>query len=104
VVGYALVDVQKTVLKISSLLLKNGVDAAEAVAAVASMIKTGHVQVKISQPSEIASLRRAGYQAAHPDWEAFMLKPLTPKVTAEDARRLLGIGTDRFLISWLDMT
>jgi len=33
-----------------------------------------------------------------------MVKSLTPDVTVEDARRLLGIGTDRFLISWLDMT
>jgi GNAT superfamily N-acetyltransferase len=103
-VGYALVDEDQTVLKIGDLLLKSGVDAAEAVAAVASVKQTAHVQVKISRPSEIASLRRAGYQAAHPDWGAFMLKPLTPEVTADDARRLLGIGTDRFLISWLDMT
>jgi hypothetical protein len=33
-----------------------------------------------------------------------MVKPLVPKVTAADARRLFGIGTDRFLISWLDVT
>ena len=33
-----------------------------------------------------------------------MLKPLAPDVTVDDARRLMGIGTDRFLISWLDMT
>ena len=67
-------------------------------------MKTAYVKVKISRPSEIASLRTAGYHVAHPDWGAFMLKPLTPDVTVEDARRLLGIGTDRFLISWLDMT
>jgi hypothetical protein len=33
-----------------------------------------------------------------------MVKPLVPEVTAEDARRAFGIGTDRFLISWLDTT
>jgi hypothetical protein len=27
-----------------------------------------------------------------------------PEVTVEDVRRLFGIGTDRFLISWLDVT
>ena len=37
-------------------------------------------------------------------WGAFMIKPLTSQVTVEDARRLFGIGTDRFLISWLDLT
>ena len=104
VVGYALAHADKTVLDISDLLLGTGVDAAEAIAALASQVKTNYVKVKISCPGEITSLQQAGYQVAHPDWGAFMLKPLTPEATVEDARRLLGIGTDRFLISWLDMT
>jgi hypothetical protein len=33
-----------------------------------------------------------------------MIKPLVPEVSVEDACRLYGIGTDRFLISWLDIT
>ncbi len=33
-----------------------------------------------------------------------MLKPILPGMTVEDARRLFAIGTDRFLISWLDIT
>jgi hypothetical protein len=41
-------------------------------------------------------MSRAGWQVAHPDWGAFMAKPLTPKVTIEDACRFFGIGTDRF--------
>jgi GNAT superfamily N-acetyltransferase len=103
-VGYALAHVKRTLLYISNLLLKNGTDAAEAVAAVVSGLKTSYVQVKVSRPAEIASLRGAGYRVAHPDWGAFMVKPLVPEVTVEDARRLLAIGTDRFLISWLDTT
>jgi hypothetical protein len=39
-----------------------------------------------------------------PDWGAFMLKPLVPDVRADTARQLFGIGTDRFLISRLDVT
>jgi hypothetical protein len=104
VVGYALAHANKTVLNVSDLLLGTGVDAAEAIAALASQVKTTYVKVKISRPSEITSLRMAGYHVAYPDWGAFMLKPLTPDATVEDARRVLGIGTDRFLISWLDMT
>lgn len=103
-IGYALTHGDKTTLKISDLLLRRGVDAVEAVAAVVSGVKTSYVQVRVSRPMDIASLRRAGYHVAHPDWGAFMLKPLHPEVSVEDARRLLGIGTDRFLISWLDMT
>jgi hypothetical protein len=33
-----------------------------------------------------------------------MVKPLVPEVTIEDTRRLFGMGSDRFLISWLDTT
>ena len=104
VVGYALAHADRAVLKISDLVLKAGMDAAEAVAALAAQVKTTYLKVKISRPGEITSLRQAGYHVAHPDWGAFMVKPLMPEVTVEEARRLLGIGTDRFLISWLDMT
>jgi GNAT superfamily N-acetyltransferase len=103
-VGYALTHADKTMLNISDLPLKGEVDAAEAVAAVAAKLKSDYVQVKISCPSAIASLRAAGFRVAHPDWSAFMIKPLVPEVTVEDARQLFGIGTDRFLISWLDVT
>jgi len=103
-IGYAFVHTDQSMLKISNLTLKLGTDAAEAVAAVTAELKSSYVQVKITRPIEIASLRRAGYQVAHPTWGAFMVKSLTPDVTVEDARRHFGIGTDRFLISWLDVT
>ena len=76
----------------------------EAVAAVVSEVKAPYVQVTMSRPSDIVSFQRAGWQVAHPTWGAFMVKPLLPEVTIGDARQLFGIGTDRFLISWLDTT
>ena len=91
-------------MSISSLLLSKDAEITEAIAAVVNEIKTAYVKVKISRPVEIDSLKRAGYQVAHPTWGAFMLKPLLPDVTVDDARRLFGIGTDRFLISWLDVS
>lgn len=103
-VGYALAAVNQSILVVSDLLLRKEVNPAEAVAAVASRTKTTYVQVKVSRPVEIASLRQAGYRVAHPDWSAFMVKPITSQATVEDARLLFGIGTDRFLISWLDTT
>lgn len=103
-VGYALAHADRLVLSISSLLLRSEVAAAEAVAAVTAELRTPYVRVKVARPAEIASLRRAGFQVAHPDWGAFMVKPLSPEATVEEARRLFGIGTDRFLISWLDTT
>jgi len=103
-VGYALAHKNKSILNISSLLLLRDIDVTEAIAAVVNEIKTPYVKVKISRPVEIASLRDAGFQVAHPAWGAFMLKPLVPEVTIDDARHLFGIGTDRFLISSLDIT
>jgi hypothetical protein len=103
-VGYALNRVDRGILKISSLLLCPEIEPIEAVAAIAAGIKTAYVQVSASRPDEILSLRRAGFRVAHPDWSAFMLKPLAPDASVEEARRLFGIGSDRFLISWLDTT
>jgi predicted acetyltransferase len=103
-VGYAIAHCDETLLTISNLTLQTGIDAAEAVAAIAAELQSAYVQVSISRPVEIASMRAAGYRVAHPTWSGFMVKPLVPEVTIEDARRLFGIGTDRFLISWLDVT
>jgi len=103
-IGYVITQKDKSFLTISSLILTLGTDISEAVAAVVNEIKTDYVKVKITRPVEIASLKRAGYRVAHPTWGAFMLKALAPGVTVEDARHLFGISTDRFLISWLDVT
>ena len=103
-VGYVFAHRDNLMLKVNIQLLHPEIEAAEAVAAVAAELQASYVQVSMSRPSDIASLRGAGYQVAHPDWGAFMVKPLLPEVTIDDARRLFGIGTDRFLISWLDTT
>ena len=103
-VGYALVNGNQTVLKITNLVLEDGIDPAEAVSAVSAEVQADYVQVKLTRPIERDSLSRAKYSVAHPDWGSFMVKPLLADVSIEEARRLFGIGTDRFLISWLDMT
>jgi len=103
-VGFVFANKNELLLKVNIQILRADIDAAEAVAAVASQIKASYVQVTLSRPADIASLRCAGWQVAHPNWEAFMVKPLLPELTGDDARRLFGIGTDRFLVSWLDVT
>lgn len=104
VVGYVFARNEKSMLLINVQLLRMDIHTTEAVAAIAFELKAPFVQVTMSRPSDIDSLRRAGWQVAHPDWGAFMVKPLLPDMTAQDARHLFGIGTDRFLISWLDTT
>ncbi|MDI6694671.1 MAG: GNAT family N-acetyltransferase [Anaerolineales bacterium] len=103
-VGFVFANKNELLLKVNIQILRADIDAAEVVAAVASQIKASYVQVTLSRPADIASLRCAGWQVAHPNWEAFMVKPLLPELTGDDARRLFGIGTDRFLVSWLDVT
>ncbi|HZD57587.1 MAG TPA: GNAT family N-acetyltransferase [Anaerolineales bacterium] len=104
IVGYALAHADQTMLTISNIVLRPGIDPAEAVAAIAAELKSAYIQVKASRPMEISSLRRGGYHVAQPTWDGFMIKSLLPEVSIEDARQLFGIGTDRFLISWLDVT
>lgn len=104
VVGYVFARKEKSILLVNVQVLCIDINAMEAIAAIASELKAPYVQVVMSRPSDIDSLRRAGWQVAHPDWSAFMVKPLLPDMTAEDACQLFGIGTDRFLISWLDTT
>ena len=102
--GYAFAHQNKLTLDISCLLIPDEIDVTEAVAAVVAQFHAAYIKVKITRPVEVARLTRAGFQIAQPTWGAFMIKPLTPEVTIHDARQLFGIGMDRFLISWLDIT
>lgn len=104
IVGYALTRLDQTMLTITNLLIQPWIDAGEAVAAVAAEVKLAYVQVKISRPIEHASLKRLGFHITHPTWDSFMIKPLLSDISVEEARRKFEIGTDRFLISWLDIT
>lgn len=103
-VGYIYARKEDPLLEIHIHLLRPDIDVVEAVAVVASKLKAPYVQVGMTRPSHISSLKRAGWRVTHPNWASFMVKPLVPELTAEDARRLFGIGTDRFLGSWLDVT
>jgi GNAT superfamily N-acetyltransferase len=103
-IGYALVRKNGPVLDIHDLLLPYDIDVTEAAAALVAEMRTIYVQLTVSRRVVMSQLRGAGWQVAYPNWSAFMVKPLLPEVTVCDARRLFGIGTDRFLISWLDVT
>ena len=103
-VGYALAHLHKEILHISNVLLDRDIDIVEAVAAVVAEVKSTYVKVNVTRPVEIARLQRAGFRVAHPDYNAFMLKSLVSNLTPTDARQLYGIGSDDFLVSWLDLT
>jgi GNAT superfamily N-acetyltransferase len=103
-VGFVFASRENLLLKINVQILRMDMDGSEAVAAVVSNMKASYIQVTMSRPSHVANFQRAGWQVTWPTWNAFMVKPLVPELTVNDARRFFGIGTDRFLISWLDTT
>jgi len=100
--GYATTRVLETALLIDYLLIKVGSDTATAVSALAKELPTSFIQVRVDRPSVHDSLRQAGFPEGLPGWGTFMLKPLIPEITVSQGRRLLGIGTERFLTSMLD--
>lgn len=88
----------------NDLLLAEGVEAAEAVEALARETDPAYLRVFINRPSMAESLRRAGYPLELPGWSTFMVKSLEQGLRTDDFRRLFGIGTERFMISPLDIT
>jgi GNAT superfamily N-acetyltransferase len=104
IVGYTLAHTDNIMMTISNYVLQPGIDIAEAIAAVAAELKSSYVQVNISRPVEMTSLKRAGYHVTHPTWSGFMIKSLVPGLSMDETKQHFGIGTDRFLISWLDVT
>jgi GNAT superfamily N-acetyltransferase len=103
-IGYALAHANKSILYICNLLLDDSFDVIEAVAAIVTEVKTQYVKVKISRPVEITGMQFSGFRVTHPTEHAYMIKPLIPEINHEYAKDLFGIGTDRFLISCLDVS
>jgi hypothetical protein len=104
VVGYALTHVTGAVLTIRAVLVLDGHDPGDAVAALLPYTAAEYVQVQVDGPGEATSLMRIGFPPAQTDWGTFMIKPLTPELTLDDARRMLAVDTERFLFSMLDVT
>jgi len=102
--GYAHAKVVETVLVVEDLILAETVNPGQALEALAREAGATYIQVKVSQPSQLASLRQAGFQIAQPHWSAFMVKPLALGVTVNDFRHLFEVGSERFMISRNDIT
>ncbi len=91
-------------LNILDLLLAKGVNAVNAIASLARKLPAPYIQVKSNHPSITQSLSKIGARVVPQDWSTFMMKPLTSEAMNIDQKSLFGIGTDRFLFSWLDST
>lgn len=103
-VGYALASVYEEVLMVSHLVFLPGVDAAETVSALAQEQPCDYLRVRVDHPSVASSLVSSGYPAPRRDWSVFMVKPLDGSASVEQFNHQTGIGTERFMISWIDVT
>jgi len=103
-VGYAVANNTRSVLKINNLLLFEWVDPVLAVTALAHQCEAAYTRVRVDYLRDTVRYVRAGFRLAERDWGVFMVKPLTPQVTIDDFRSLYGVDTDRFLISYIDVT
>lgn len=102
--GYALAGLAEGVLRVKHLLMLDSTEAPAAIAALAAALPAPYLAVRVDEPTVGAALARAGWPPALPDWNSFLVKPLDPALSDEDARRLLGADSERFLISPLDQT
>lgn len=103
-VGYALAFLSPPVLRIANLLLFDEVDPLAAVAAVTHQTGAAYIQATIDRLAHRDAFAKAGLLLARKTWGTFMVKPLVEELTVDDFRRLYGPGTDRFLISSMDIT
>ncbi len=103
--AFAVGSIAGPILTVSNMLLTEAASPVEAVAAIARELpgRFAYLRVEVSCPVEAVSLEKAGFPTARPDWHVFMIKPLAG-ATVDDARRLFGIGTPHFQMSWLDVT
>jgi GNAT superfamily N-acetyltransferase len=103
IVGYAIAHLKDTVLRVSDVLLIHEGDLPDAIFVLKKETGASCVRVRVNRDSDALLLERNEFRIASPDWGTFMMKSLIEH-DVKDAYTLFGIGSERFLISWLDMT
>lgn len=102
--GYAFARQATDLLKIDNLLLLDGMDPVEAVAALLDVFDCSDVWLWVEQLDLSRRLQEAGLPAVFPGWGTFMVKALSDDANVDDARKRMQTDTDRFLISMFDVT
>lgn len=103
-VGYFVAKYSGLILNIQDILLKKSVNPLTAITALVRKLPAPYIQVKSNYNSITESLSKREILFVPQDWSSFMMKPLTKEVMKLDLKNLFGVGTDRFLFSWLDCT
>lgn len=105
VVGYAVVRNSEDVFKVNDILLRDGTDSTAASAALLHESEAPYVQVTMNNHSpHLEDLRQANFRVSSSTWDVVMVRPLTDAMTADELRTAVGIGSDRYMMSWMDVT
>jgi len=102
-VGYA-VAAHNGLLRVKNLLLADGVDALDAMGALAQATDARYIQARLDTPGHVAGFAQAGFQITGQSWGTLMVKPLTADATVEEFRLRYGLDDGRFLVSYMDVT
>ncbi|MFX0085563.1 MAG: GNAT family N-acetyltransferase [Candidatus Hodarchaeota archaeon] len=106
-VGYFIAEYSGSILNIQDILLKKNVNPLNAIKSLARKLPAPYIQIKSNYNSitkSLSDLLKDRILVVPQDWSTFMVKPLKKDVMKKDLKSLFGIGTDRFLFSWLDST
>jgi hypothetical protein len=105
--GYFIAKYSGSILNIQDIMLKKRINPITAIASLARKLPAPYIQIKSNYnyiTESLSSLSKEGILCVSQDWSTFMVKPLTKDVIKVDLKCHFGIGSDRFLFSWLDCT
>jgi GNAT superfamily N-acetyltransferase len=104
-VGYAVVRPSETMFKIDDILLRDDTSIMVATAALLRETQASYVQITMNNHSpHLEALRQAGFRVTSSTWDVVMARSLTNEMHTDDLRRFAGIGSNRYLMSWMDVT
>jgi hypothetical protein len=76
-----------------------------ATAALLRETQASYVQITMNGHSpHLEALRQAGFRVTSSTWDVVMAKSLTNELRTDDLRRFSGTDSNRYLMSWMDVT
>ena len=104
-VGYAVVRPSETMFKIDDILLRDDTTIMAATAALLRETQASYVQITMNNHSpHLEAFRQASFRVTSSTWDVVMAKSLTNEMGIDDLRRFAGVGSNRYLMSWMDVT
>lgn len=105
-IGYAAVQNSAALFKVNDILLVDEVDIVAAAAGLLAESDAPYLQITMNSHSpHIARLQQAGFQVTFNTLDVVMINSLVDNVAAATVPALFGIvDTNRFMMSWMDVT